>query len=45
MSIDKLNKLSDEHFKRKTGLKRKTFEKVFKILLAAEFKKNEPKVA
>ena len=41
MSIQTLNKLSDEHFKRKTGLKRKTFEKVFKILLEAELRKNE----
>ena len=41
MSIQRLHTLTDEKFKRKTGLTRSTFEKVFTILSEAEYKKNE----
>ena len=34
-------KLSDEHFRRKTGIKRETFERMLEILKEAEHKKKE----
>ena len=37
----KLRKLTDELFRRKTGIKRKTFERMVEILREAEEKKKE----
>ncbi len=36
-----INKLTDTQFKRKTGIQKKTFNKILEILRGAESKKNE----
>ena len=35
-----INKLNDDQFRRKTGIKRKTFNKIYDILLEKELEKN-----
>ena len=40
-TYQKLSKLKDELFRRKTGIKRKTFERMIEILKEAEVKKKE----
>jgi hypothetical protein len=40
-TYEKLSRLKDELFRRKTGLKKKTFEKMIEILIKAENKKKE----
>lgn len=36
-----INKLNNVQFKRKTGIEKKTFEKIYKVLIEAENKKNK----